>query len=50
MLKAGLKEMINFSSEKNAIKFNALSVFVSDFIYSSCDFFNEIYRIYLKDL
>jgi len=46
-----LKEIINFSNEKNAIKFNALSVFVSDFTYSSLiilmkfiEFIWEIYK------
>lgn len=49
-LKAGLKEVTDFSNKENAIKLiNAISLFVFDFIYSS-KYFNEIYRIYLRDL
>lgn len=48
-----LKEMINFSNEKNAIKFNALSVFVSDFTYSSLiilmKFIEFIWEIYANN-
>lgn len=49
MLKARLKKVTDFSNKEKAIKFNALSVFVFNFIYSS-KYFNEIYRIYLRDL